>query len=158
MKLILSLFAAALVAGTLSAADATTSATKPDKGARRAAGGAGAGAMSAMMDLRKALTEDETKALREVESKIKALAEACKKDASDVNVKALKDQLAATYDARLAAFQKVVDRTTDETEKAKYAAVVKALTDNKDAHLQKAYDMALMDKPKMPKGDKKPKN
>lgn len=155
MKLILSLFAAALVAGTLSAADATTSATKPDKGARRAAGGAGA--MSAMMDLRKALTEDETKAIREVESKVKALAEACKKDASDVNVKALKDQLAAAYDARLAAFQKVVDRTTDATEKAKYTAVVKGLTDKKDVHLQKAYDMAMMDKPQMPKGEKKPK-
>ena len=152
MKLILSLFAAALVAGSLAAADATTSATKPQKPR------AGAGMMSGMMDLRKALTEDESKALREVEGKIKALAEACKKDASEVNVKALKDQIAAAYDARLAAFQKVVDRTTDATEKAKYAAVVKTLTDNKETHLQKAYDMALMDKPQMPKGEKKHKN
>ncbi|MGE4564185.1 MAG: hypothetical protein AB7F32_04890 [Victivallaceae bacterium] len=154
MKLILSLFAAALVAGTLSAADATTSATKPHK---EKAARPGAGAMSGMMDLRKALSEDETKALREVESKVKALAEACKKDASEVNVKALKDQLAAAYDARLAAFQKVVDRTTDATEKAKYAAVVKTMTDNKDAHLQKAYEMATMERPQMPKGEKKNK-
>ncbi len=153
MKLFLSLFAAALVAGTLSAADATTSATKPQKEKARP----GAGAMSGMMDLRKALTEDESKAMREGEGKVKAAAQAYKKEASEANAKALKDQIAANYDARIAAFQKVVDRTTDATEKAKFAAVVKTLSENKDTHLQKAFEMATMERPQMPKGEKKNK-
>ncbi len=154
MKLFLSLFAAALVAGTLSAADATTSATKPQKEKARP----GAGAMSGMMDLRKALGEDDKKAMRELETKVRPLAEAYKKEASDANAKALKDQIAANYDAQLAIFQKVVDRTTDATEKAKLAAVVKAMTDNKEMALQKNFERLTTDKPMMPpKGEKKNK-
>ncbi len=152
MKLFLSLFAAALVAGTLSAADATTSATKPQKPH------AGAGAMSGIMDLRKALGEDDKKAMKELETKVRPLVEAYKKEASDANAKALKDQIAANYDAQLAIFQKVVDRTTDATEKAKLATVVKAMTDNKEMALQKNFERLTTDKPMMPpKGEKKNK-